>query len=336
MQKLVPAWLRRLFRPRRTIWPTRDGWWCLFVVVALGVAAINTGNNLLYLLVSLLLGLIIVSGILSEQTMRGVRFAALTPAEVFAGRPALLGARVANAKRALTSYSLTVEIVAAAAIPRRHYLARLAAGDERVIHWEETFSHRGRQHLAGVRLTTRFPFGLFVKSGLPALTGELIVYPAVRPLSSDQQRQLEATGHASSRRRGRGTDLHNLRGCRSGDDPRLIHWRSTAKTGALLVRELLADTTEDTRLVLIDQGSGDPVLLEDGISHAASLATYLVRRGAAVELIGPRIAVPLGRGRAHLGRVLTALALYAPGLRHTDGGGREPAARLRHIHVRIG
>ena len=42
--------LRRVFHPQRTIWPTRDGWWSLLVVIGLGVAAINTGNNLLYLL----------------------------------------------------------------------------------------------------------------------------------------------------------------------------------------------------------------------------------------------------------------------------------------------
>src|SRR4029077_6718569 len=64
------GWLWRLTHPHRTIWPTRDGWWWLFVVICLCVAAINTGNNLLYLLVSLLLALIIVSGMLSEQSLR--------------------------------------------------------------------------------------------------------------------------------------------------------------------------------------------------------------------------------------------------------------------------
>ena len=59
-------------RPRHTLRPTRDGWWCLGTAVGLGIAAINTGNNLLYLLVSMLLGLIVVSGLLSEQTLRGL------------------------------------------------------------------------------------------------------------------------------------------------------------------------------------------------------------------------------------------------------------------------
>ena len=76
------AALRSLFHPRRTIKPTRDGWWCLLVAVGLGVAAINTCNNLLYLLVSALLALVVVSGILSEQAMRGLGLTGVVPAEI--------------------------------------------------------------------------------------------------------------------------------------------------------------------------------------------------------------------------------------------------------------
>ena len=85
---LVRAALWRLFHPRRTIKPTRDGWWCLLVAVALGVAAINTGNNMLYLLVSALLALIVVSGILSEQSMRGLDLTGVAPDELYEGQPA--------------------------------------------------------------------------------------------------------------------------------------------------------------------------------------------------------------------------------------------------------
>src|SRR5262249_38119659 len=90
------GWFWRLTHPNRTIWPTRDGWWCLFVVIGLGVAAINTGNNLLYLLVSLLLALIIVSGMLSELAMRGVELVGVAPDELHAGEPAVFGASIAH------------------------------------------------------------------------------------------------------------------------------------------------------------------------------------------------------------------------------------------------
>lgn len=326
MLTLVRAAFWRLFHPRRTIKPTRDGWWCLLVAVGLGVAAINTGNNLLYLLVSALLALIVVSGILSEQSMRGLHLTGIAPDEIYAGQPALLGAALANRKGWFTSYSVTVELLAPEArslesSSRYIYVRRVEAGVERLATWEETLPQRGRHRLTGVRLTTRFPFGLFVKAARPALTDDVVVFPAVRPVSAETLRRLGESGDASARRRGRGNDLYNLRAYRSGDDPRFIHWRSSAKADGLLVRELEADTSPNTRLVLVGRGRRGTEALERGLSEAASLAVALVRAGAGVELAGAGCAVPLGHGRAHLRRMLTALALY-----DADAPRAEPAA----------
>jgi uncharacterized protein (DUF58 family) len=171
-----------------------------------------------------------------------------------------------------------------------------------------------------VRITTRFPFGLFMKAGRPALTDEVLVFPTVRPVPAESLGRPGDAGSTGGRRRGRGDDLYNLRPYRPGDDPRFIHWRSSAKTEALVVREHEADTSHDTRVVLAGRGRAGTEALETGLSEAASLATALVRAGAGVELAGPDLFVPLGHGRPHLRRVLTALALYEPG-----GPGAAPA-----------
>src|SRR5207249_11498886 len=76
----------------------------------------------------MLLGLIIVSGVLSEQSIRRVRVEAILPHELFAGQAALLVARVVNRKRWRTSYSITVEVLGG---DHSAYLARLEAGGER-------------------------------------------------------------------------------------------------------------------------------------------------------------------------------------------------------------
>jgi uncharacterized protein (DUF58 family) len=308
--------------------------------MGLGVAAINTGNNLLYLLVSLLLALIIVSGILSEQSLRWLDLIALDPEEIYAGRPALFGLTLANRKRWLTSYSITIEVLSPTCATRFLYVPRLDAGTERLVTWEDTLPRRGPHRLAGVRVTTRFPFGLFLKAGRPMLTSDVVVYPAMVPVSPDLLRQLGTTGDRRARRRGRGTDLYNLRGYRAGDDPRLIHWRSSAKTQTLLVREMEAETTEDTRLVLVGTGARDAAALEAGLSEAASLAAHLIRLGAGVEVVGPGFYVRLGRGKGHLSRLLRALALYdpratplAPPAANEDDGAFLP---LRQIRVRLG
>jgi uncharacterized protein (DUF58 family) len=314
----VGPWYGRVLWPRRTIRPTRDGWWCLFAALGLGVAAVNTGNNLAYLLCSMLLAIITVSGMLSDQSLRGLRLRPVVPDEVYAGRPALFGATLINGKRRLPSYSVAVEIlgpgerVRKRAARRTLYVPRLGPGDERVVTWEATLPGRGRRRLPGLRLVTRFPFGLFVKMGPVGLESEVLVFPAVRPIDPDRIRELGGHGDTAARRRGRGHDLYDLRPYRPGDDPRLIHWPASAKVGTLTVRELEEDAALDTRLVLDGPGT-DPVRLEEGLSDAASLAIHLIRTGAGVEIAGPGLWVPRGHGRGHELRILAALALYAPG-----------------------
>ncbi|HEY7366803.1 MAG TPA: DUF58 domain-containing protein [Methylomirabilota bacterium] len=321
-------WPPRFIRPHRAIHPTREGWWCLLAAVGLGLTAVNSGNNLLYLLESMLLGLVIVSGILSEYSMRRLRLSPVLPEDVFAGRPAVVGARILNTKRRVPARSITLETVGT---ERTISVPRLAPGAERLVTWEHTFVARGRQRLPGVRVATRFPFGLFVKAGPVELDTEVLVFPAVTPVTGERPGPATGDGVSAARRRGRGSDLHNLREYRDGDDPRLIHWRVSAKTGATMVRELAADTTDDVCVLLRGRGLASP-RLESGLSRAASLAVHFLRAGAAVSLTGPGVRVPPGRGREQARRVLTALALYAPAATpdtaSVSGFDAEPAGRV--------
>ena len=302
--------MRRFLSPPRTLRPTREGWWCLLSAIGVGFAAVSTGNNLLYLLEAMLLGLIVVSGLLSEMSMRGLRLALRVPDEVFAGRPALFAVVVVNGKRRLPSYSLALAAPGHGEIVR--YLARLRAGEERLIAWETMFPSRGRKRLPAIRVTTRFPFGLFAKSAPVAVDAEVIVYPALRSVPSETWRRAQGNVATSSRRAGRGHGLRNLRDYRAGDDPRLIHWRLSAKRRVLVVRELEEETAPDARIVLVGEGTRDIERRERALSEAASLARTLLRAGAGVGLGGPGVDISVARGRDQERRLLGALALYEP------------------------
>jgi uncharacterized protein (DUF58 family) len=330
--------VKRYFSPPRTLRPTREGWWCLLATVGVGFAAVSTANNLLYLLEAMLLGLIVVSGLLSEMSMRGLRLGLRVPDEVFAGRRALFAVSVVNGKRRLPSYSLALSAPGRGEIVR--YLPRLRAGEERLIAWETTFRARGRERLPILRVTTRFPFGLFAKSAPVAVHADIVVYPALRPVPADAWRRAQGSAFTSPRRSGRGHGLRNLREYRAGDDPRLIHWRLSAKRRALVVREMEEETALDARIVLVGTGARDAERRESALSDAASLARALLRGGAAVALAGPGITIASGRGREHERRVLTALALYdasAPGVPVVPDA---PAVRgrpgEREIHFHLG
>src|SRR5919106_6811045 len=102
-----PIWrrLRELLRPPRTLRLTAAGRTFLVVTLGIGVGALNTGNNLLYLVLGLLLGLIIASGILSEMCLRGLHVRRIGAEAAFAGEPFAFRWAVKKARGA--SFALT-------------------------------------------------------------------------------------------------------------------------------------------------------------------------------------------------------------------------------------
>src|SRR5690606_29386851 len=101
--------LRRLFKrwkPPRKLKLTREGKYFIGVTFGVGFAAINTGNNLLYLLLGMLLSLIIVSGVLSELSLRRLTVSRKLPPRAQVGRPHLVEIEVFNHKRRSPSYAI--------------------------------------------------------------------------------------------------------------------------------------------------------------------------------------------------------------------------------------
>src|SRR5207248_8376644 len=96
-------WWHRLRPPRRLSF-TREGRIIVILSVGVGFAAINTGNNLLYLLLGWLLSFIVASGILSERTLRGLRVERRPPPRVFASEPFLMEVVIKNGKPKRASY----------------------------------------------------------------------------------------------------------------------------------------------------------------------------------------------------------------------------------------
>src|SRR5437588_11996735 len=103
------ARIRRRFRPPRRLAFTREGRVIVILSVGVGFAAINTGNNLLYLLLGWLLSFIIASGILSEQTLRNLLVERRPPPKVYAGEPFLMEVVIKNGKPKRPSYAIQVQ-----------------------------------------------------------------------------------------------------------------------------------------------------------------------------------------------------------------------------------
>jgi uncharacterized protein (DUF58 family) len=301
---------------RRRQTPTREGWWFLAATLLVGAAAIDAGINLYFLTFGMMVCLLIAGVALSELGLAGLRVRRVLPPAIHAGTPYLMGIALENRKRRLPSFSIEVEdLVDGRPIEKRCYFLKLPAGRLQETAYRNTMSRRGRHRLTGFRLATKFPFGLWPRARTVADADELIVYPALIPPAEALLRGLPA--HPASGRSfapSRQGEFRGLRAFRSGDDPRDIHWRTSARRGLVLVREKEDEETRAATVVLDnDPAAGeDPAAFERAVSEAAGICVELVQRGFSVGL-----AVRGGEVRADVGgpqveRILRALAVIAP------------------------
>ncbi len=307
----------------------------IFLVV--GFAAYNTGNNLLFLLFSVLASTLFVAWAAARATLRDLVVSARFPDHIFAGEPAPVLVQLHNTKRVLPSFSILVEArcradVAAAGPARRGLRRRARArffkrtlayflhvphrtrGQQRV---EQTFTQRGHVVVTGFELATRFPFGLFrLRRHLHAPRDvDMIIYPKPEPLGDELHLLPMNAGRMVSTRRGVGHDLHSLRDYQTQDDVRHIDWKATARARRLMVREFTAEDlwrvhiVFDTRLNAEPDATQFAARFERGVTHAASLVAHFIDERAEVRLTLGDEPGTYGVGREQLYASLRRLAL---------------------------
>lgn len=312
----LPRRLWRRLRSHRRLRFTREGKYFVGITIGIGMAAINTGNNLLYLLLGWLISMIIASGILSDICLRGIRITRSAPKRIFANRPFLMELCATNSKKRLASYSLEIEdICQGHAVDKRCYFLKLPEGKSQHTSYRHTINRRGLYTFEGFTVATKFPFGLFLKARTEQSASEILVFPAVRsvalpPLLSQR------VGDTLTNKIGRQGEFFGLREYRDGDDRRSIHWRSSARSERLMVREY-EDESQRRITLLIDnalpqtRGEHEEQALEDAISLCASLAQAYLERGYALRLVARGKLIPFASGEMQTQRVLRALALLA-------------------------
>ncbi len=313
---------------------TRFGWSYILFSLAVGAAAINTGNNLLYLMLGLLLGFIILSGLLSDSCLWGLGWEIHPSGDFYAGQRAELDlmAQKNGFPGVLVQMDLNwdPEATSRALLP---YIARRGRAFQRLAFVPRS---RGMLNLKGIRLSTRFPFGLFEKSHSFPTQKSWVVYPSVQMLSRDILRSsgvLQADQPAG--RRGQGSIPLDLREFQMGDPGKRIHWKSSAKRGRWMVSEMEEESNSTRWLHVRDWPQGGE--LEDFISFVASLLYTMHANDVAMGLSAPGAVFHPEISRAHLKNMLTYLALVDP-LREATvpdrgprGGGLDALALWRHL-----
>ncbi|MBL8740495.1 MAG: DUF58 domain-containing protein [Myxococcales bacterium] len=267
---------------------TREGKYYLGITLGVGFAAINTGNNLLYLLLGMLLALIIVSGVMSELSWRKLTVTRRLPMRAQVGRAHLVEIEVFNHKGRIPSYAIEVEdLRAGQPADKRCFFLKISPVSAQVAAYRRTPARRGRDHHTGFRIATRFPFGLFEKSREVSAPGDLIIYPAVDPvrLPVDIGNRPGQAGRIVGR--GGGDDIYTVRPMRDGDDPRDIYWRKSAGMPHMVLRERVREARPDVELALdvVRPTAADDDFaagFERRVREVASRAVAHLKRGDAV------------------------------------------------------
>jgi uncharacterized protein (DUF58 family) len=324
--------------------PTSGGGVFLVIIIVVGFAAWNTGNNLLFLVFSLLCSTLFVGWIAARGSLRDLTVSARFPDHIFAAEPAPVIVTLRNPKRVLPSFSILVEARGPNSDPgenpkrRRRYAKRMlayfsyvphrAAAEQKV---EQLFPNRGHVLIDGFELSTRFPFGFFRRRRrLRARNVEIIVYPKPEVISDELHLLPMYAGRIPSSRRGAGHDLFSLRDYQAQDDLRYIDWKATARSRRLTVREF---TSEDERRITIALDTRLPHAatgefkerFERGVVQAASLIKHFIDERAEVRLaLGDEVG-PFGSGTEQLYRCLRRLALVTP----VDSAGPEVDSAIK-------
>ncbi len=314
-------------RRRRRFRLTREGRAFLFVTIGVGLAAVNTANNLLYLVLGLLLSLLLVSGVLSDLALWKLQIKRQLPARLFAGRRSLIDIAVLNEKRWLSSVSVEAIDEVDGEETQAARFVRVLPGATAVASYRFESPRRGIFELGTMRVLTRYPFGLIEKGYTIYLPDEIVVYPKLlehaaasplRPMQGDAA-PIHQTGSGSE-------FAGSVRFYREGDEARNIHWKRTASRGELVIREHEQESSALVTLsvdnLLPSTGGHEAAWLErfeNSISETATLASHYLAQGVSVQVQASDGVSPLVPGGTPPDPIWQFLALLRPARARAPG-----------------
>lgn len=295
---------------------TVSGLLLIVLSMAIGTAAYNSANNILFLTLSLLLGCLILSGVLSWLNFRGLRWRLETDPPMRAGQEHAVALVLRNDKAFLPTYGVWFELETSSRQNCDLYLRdRLEGKAETRLECVVRPMRRGLETLRLTAVASYFPFGFLRKSFSVNLEETVTVWPApveYRRLSAATWER--ALSGETMRRVGQGGDLLSLRRYQTADSHRQIHWKASARLRQLMVRQNAMEAGEGLS-VWIDLAADRWPRAEQFellCSFAATLAEDLFTEGKLRSVaIGAEALTPVRRLR-DLESFLDRLALAAP------------------------
>jgi len=316
-RRKVPFYRRMLTAYGRSLEITKAGWLFIVLTLAVGFAAINSGANLLHVLFGCQIGLILASGMLSENMVQRARVRRRVASPLHAGSRGALIVELRNGSERGDMISVSVEDDDRIDSPDQSepvFSVAVAGGQTAILHTSVVMSRRGLHPLPKAVIATRFPFGLFVKRREINHSDEdeerVLVYPRVHPVDVGELREFQRGQGEARGARARAGEFYGLAEYREGQELRRIHWPATARLGKAVVQEFEARGEAEQILGLATGRSGEPEF-EAEVERVASQAVALLREGRVATGLryGDTLVVEPDSGPSHERRLLDFLAL---------------------------
>ena len=290
---------------------TKIGTTFVLFTVVIGFAAINTGNNALYIALSFMLGCLLQSGIASQRGLRQLRAEFDSIQVAWAGRAAEGRLRIANRSGI---WNVRDVIVMSSELSDPIYVPIINRRSDVAVDASFLFQRRGLVQLNTLDLYTRYPFGFFFKKRRVKIRGEVVVFPRLLEsgISDDRFRPVEGEQHPSNRP-GMGSEVHSFRDYVRGDSVRQVYWKKSASLGRWIVKQTEIDAARVIHVVVDpfkSRGASDDDF-EQMISEAATFIYDALQRNLEVMLSLPRANLR-ARGPESASAIFRALALLEP------------------------
>lgn len=262
--------------------------------VVVGFAAINTGNNSLYIGLTVMLGCLVLSGLASKGGLKHIDVELGGMDEAWAGRRAWGSLRIRNRSRI---WNVRDVIVTSPEIDQPIFVPMLARRSTVDAEGSFVFARRGIVQIHFIDLYTRYPFGFFLKKRRVRIGGEVVVFPRLLDEAAIRERFRPVEGEIyASNRPGIGTDIHSFRDYVRGDSPRHVYWKKSASLGRWITKQTELESGRAVH-VAVDpyrpRGTSDAAY-EEMISEATTFILDAVDRGLEVIVTLPRITFQAG------------------------------------------
>jgi uncharacterized protein (DUF58 family) len=301
---------------------TQRGAYFVLIVFIISFATFNTGNNLLILILSFLLASMVVSGIVANLVLYGLKISLNLPEAVHAGQKAVFLITLYNLKKFFPSFALRLKGEEEKNSEETDFFLQektfpyVRAGQRIKLSLYCEFAHRGIYPVEGFEIKTTFPFGFFWRGRKLDANGRILVYPALldlNPLSLDYNQQ---TGTVERNRRGLGSELYNIRDYQSGDNARFVHWKSSAKLKRLMVKDFAQEHEKAVHIAfstyLPDRSELNLQQFEKAVSYVTSLAHHYRNRRREFQFSSGEFEVTVNGQKQQYNTLMRYLARVQP------------------------